>query len=268
LEQSLINSFKSLLYTIPGSKERDQISYLLNRSVQFHLGDELTEAISNTIKHSPHTIEHNLDFLSVPFPATWVEWNESPRYYNGHIVENDKSYPEKVGALIATHPEDDNGVIAVIAWRDSKNNVDHSQAILSWNNYAFQKMSNDARKYFGKGKDETFARIMSLVQTSVPNGFKEEMEILYDVKETDKSLDEFHLDALKNSSGETMFLLTFLLMLQTNQTKITQSPESLDENVVYNCHLDNNQKQKIFIKPKGFFRNKKLKGTTLEWFPL
>lgn len=265
MSQSLIKSFKSLLYTIPGSKEREQISDLLNKSVEFRLDDDLTKAISKTIRYYPSTLEHNLDFLSVPFPSTWIEWNAEARTPEGCIIEDNKIYPEKVGALLATHPDDSNGVITVVAWKDKNQKVDHSQAILSWHNASFEKMSKDARNFYGTGKDEIFARIMSLVQTSVPAGFTEEMEILHDANKDSKSLDAYHWDAHRNSSAETMFILTFLLMLQTEQTVLSKLQEDDEEIATYKCSLVDTLKKPLFRKPKGFYRKKGLQGTKLQW---
>ena len=264
--RSLIYDLKDMLYNIPGSPEREHIATLLNESVRFKMDANLTRAIATTIDKSTYTIEHNLDFLDVPFESTWVEWDEKDRHINGYIVEDDKNYPDKIGVLLAKNPSHQDGIIGFVAWKTG-DKVDHSQAILSWNLSSFEGFSLQARKLFSKEKNEVFARIMSLINTSVPDGFIEEMKVLYDVSDGhEKNLQDFYNDAHKNASAETLFIITFLLMLQTKQTKIIKQDLG-DEEFIYECRLENNSPRKFFSKPKGFVRKNSMKGATLEWHP-
>lgn len=264
--KSLLKDLQDLIYNIPGSQERDHIAILLNKAVKFEISPPLIQAISNTIDKSTYTIEHNLDFLNIPFESTWIEWDEHERHKNGYLIEEDKHYPDKIGVLLAQNPSNENGVIGIVAWKTG-NNIDHSQAVLSWNMETFKDFSYQARKFFSKDKNEVFARILSIVNTSVPQGFQEEMRILYDLNESNgKQIDDFYEDAHRNASSETLFILGFLLMLQTEQTNIMRK-ELLGDDFIYECNLIENSPRYLFSKPKGFQRRNLMRGAKLSWHP-
>lgn len=265
-DNTLFSEFKKLLYNIPGSPERDQIAILLNEAVRFEINRDLTKSITKTLDEQPYTIEHNLDFLEVPFPSTWIEWSPHDRNSDGYVVEEDKEYPDIVGTLLAKNPTNENGVIAIIAWKTQRK-VDHSQAVLSWNNLALSEMSDHARRSFSKTKTEVFARIMALMNTSVPSGFLTEMNALYDPDiNQHKSLEDFYDEAHANASAEALFIISFLLMLQTNQTKIIKHEEE-DNGYYYECLLEDKLPKKLLFTPKGFHRKNSMRGTKLEWYP-
>lgn len=261
-DNSLHNDFKALLASIPGAPERERILQLLPQATCIALDDSITQNVSDTLSDQTWTVEHNLDFFTLPAPITWIEWNEKARRTDMDLMRDGAVHPERVGVLLARHEEDPQTIVGAVAWRLPDGKTDHAAAFISWNEDQISSLSKSARHSFSKVKTECLARMMSLVYTHVPSGFISEMEVLEDVRDRGESIEQMTDIARREASAEALFVIASALMLQCSEARIEVQGEW------HVAKADDAGKKKPWLsrfRKPGFQRKNSRKGATLRW---
>ena len=252
-----MQDFIKVIDGVPGATERDQIKYCVTNARPLLIGDAVVTDLSKVVTQFPHTIEHNLDFLSVPFKHLWIEWNEAARVEDTQYLRENRVYPEKIGVLVISYDEERGVFIAIVAWQFENGNIDYSHAILSWSTDVLSSHSEHARHRYSKVPSEVWLRLMSVTSSSIPEGFYDEIAILIESDDLNVSESQIHAEAQENSSAELLFLFSVLLFLQTRQSEITTICETDEEQEYYLLSQKQASVPKRFWRtPKGFSREK------------
>ena len=263
-----MQEFLKLIDGVPGATERDQIKYWLTNSRPICLDDTVTEVLSKNLNEYPHTLEHNLDFIDLPFQYTWIEWSESSRSRDVENILVDRSRPSKVGVLLTPYEQSAGVTIGIVAWQFENGGVDYSHAVLSWSSDILSDHSSHARHRYSKVPKEVWMRIMSITASSIPEGFFDEISILIESDGIPRSEEEFHQEAHENSSAELLFILSVLLFLQTEQSKVQGIYNPDGEFQFYLCDYEPNDKKHLFKTPNGFYRSVAKKDISLSFYPV
>ena len=118
-----MKDFIKVIDGVPGATERDQIKYCITNAKPIVVSDDAVKILSDVISEAPHTIEQNMDFLSVPFKHIWLEWDEKSRLDDSYVLREDRLYPQKIGALIVNYNEAQGVFVAIVAWQFENGNV-------------------------------------------------------------------------------------------------------------------------------------------------
>ncbi|MHA6346929.1 hypothetical protein [Roseivivax sp. CAU 1761] len=176
--------------------------------------------MADTLNSRPHTVERNLDFLTLPAGVSWFEWSEAARRTDIELLMHDVEHPERVGVLVAYANDDVGDVVGTVAWRFRDGRVDHAPAFFSWSETALADLSAKARHRYSQVPAESWARMMSLIYTHVPGGYVEEMEVLSDLREKGPDISTMAGSARREASAEALFMFATLLMLQTERYSV------------------------------------------------
>lgn len=257
----LIEELCTMLASVPGAPERERLLQLLPRAVRFDLSDPLVTSVSDTLAHEASTIEQNLDFLDLPSPVCWFEWNEDARRGDTSLMHDNREHPVRTGVLLAIHEEDPSIIVGTTAWRLPDGRVDHAASFFSWNEPHLASLASRARQFFSRDQKECWARIMTMVYTHVPTGFIEEMDVLRDIRTEDEDIEKLKDDARRDASAEALFMMGVLLMTQTSRLR-TQ-----DGSTTVSLGIDTTPRKKLSIRRQlnGFYRRPQKKGHRLEW---
>jgi hypothetical protein len=260
-QKPLLEDLCTMLASVPGAQERERLLQLLPRAVRFDLSDPLVTAVSDTLAHEASTIEHNLDFLDLPAPVCWFEWNEEARRVDTNLMHDNREHPVRTGVLLAMHEEDPSIIVGTTAWRLADGRVDHAASFFSWNEPHLAALANRARKFFSRDQKECWARIMTMVYTHVPSGFEEEMDVLRDIRTEDEDLERLKDDARRDASAEALFMMGLLLMTQTSIFDV------VDGETTATLGIGEPRPQKFWQRRKlnGFYRRAVGTGHRLEW---
>ncbi|MBO9428443.1 hypothetical protein [Sulfitobacter sp. R18_1] len=260
-QKSLLEDLCAMFSSVPGAAERERLLQLLPRAVRFDLSDPLVTAVSDTLAQEASTIEHNLDFLDLPAPVCWFEWNEDARRGDTSLLHDNREHPVRTGVLLAIHEEDPSIIVGTTAWRLPDGRVDHAASFFSWNEPHLAALSRRARQFFSRDQKECWARIMSMVYTHIPSGFEEEMDVLRDIRAEGEDMDRLKDDARRDASAEALFMMGLLLMTQTSRLQVT------DEEHQALLSIDTSEQNKFSLRRRtnGFYRRPQKKGHRLEW---
>lgn len=267
-EQPLADGLLRLVRGFPGAKERDQIAALVSCATRYDLRDDLVRAVSDTVWAEPSSVERNLDFFDLPSPITWVEYRDAPRRRaeaegGGAALLSGTRAPSKVGALLCEFPEDPGTTLALVAWRHADGSVHHATAMLCWRAEALRWLSQGAREMFGRGREESWARMMARTDTFVPPGFRTEMEILYR-DGGPEAVRQAEDAARRDASSEGLFLLGALLMLRTADAAVEEVSGHPSGRATRRAALAA-RRPRWWRRDRGFQRNDARAGATLSW---
>lgn len=257
-----IEEFSAALSNVPGAKERLQIQGLLEQATKYKISESVVKEVSDVINHIPYSLEHSLDHATIKNPIMWIEWEEKHRGGDLEALKGAKK-PERIGILLSEYPEHENVVIGVVAWKWDNANIDHASALMTWDQHHLQDLANNAREYFGRGLRESWARMLSTINTFIPEGFKEEIEFLHDA-EVHQPVAEIFEAERRNVSAEAIFVFAILAFMNTNAAKIEPVE---DEKIQQTAFVVKNSgyHKKWWHKKKGFVRHDK--APFLSWRP-
>ncbi len=258
-DSGLLNGLRAFLASVPGAPERERLLSLLSEAKTIQVDDVVTSSISDTLASRSWMVEQNLDFLMLPYDPVWIEWSEKARGTDIDLLQDGVQHPERVGVLLARADEDVIG--CSVAWQLPDGRVDLAPAFVSINSADMAQHSQQARHRYSKVSTESWARIMSLIFTSIPKSFLDEMEELQDVKEGDVDIEKMSNAARREVSAEALFVVAILVFLSCGQRKITEG----DAGDLVLSHGDKNWRSSFW--PSGFSRKNGFSGTYLRYKP-
>lgn len=212
--KSLFDEVFGALWNVVGSTERDQIIGLMSHARRIRLSPDLAQAVSRTMRDGLDTIESHLGYIGMNHPILWVEYPHAARSTAWSNVPGEADVVRDVGALITAFPDDPQKMAIFVAWRTSGGSVFHSYAMLYWDRADFLKCAANAQR---GPVEEISNRLLELAKVSIPNGFREEMEVWQNVKSGDDHFESAVTQTSLNVVGEHIFLLTTMLLLSTPQ---------------------------------------------------
>lgn len=219
--EMLADRLHETMLALPGAPERAQVAGLLKRARRHVLSPEVVETVHRTVREVPHTIERNLDFLGYPGAPLWFEYENDSRAPAEQAITGNRTlfHPKRLGFLLEGAEADANAgerLLALVAWQFTDGSVHFSPALLYWDVDRLAELAQLARDKLGSGRDESQARMMHLVQLSIPQGFAAETEIVCD---NAVELEEAKAASMRDSAGEGLFVLAVMLLMTTEQVK-------------------------------------------------
>lgn len=220
---TLAEALSSAMKSIPGASEREQVAGLLARAPRFVLTDEVADAVRKTMDCVPTTIEQNLHRIRLPAdPVIWLEWNGPGEAPEAPLPIKGARRPDRLGALISRHPDDPGLLVTLVAWSFPDGSVHHSYAVMIWSQPHLADLAAGARHVFGRGRDESLARMMAQAHAFVPDGLMEEMSLIAE-GDQDAKLDDSVAATMRDVTSESVFLMTALLFMRTTAARQTSS---------------------------------------------
>jgi hypothetical protein len=265
--ESLLKDVQALFASMPGAPEREHLLTLLPRAAVLDLSDDFVRATSDTLALQAHTIEHNLDFLSLPADVCWIEWNEAARSAEFMPADQRRNMPDRIGVLLSRAEEADDLVVGTVCWRMPDGHVDHAAAFFVYHENQMTSLSQQARRSLSQVNKECWARIMALVYTHVPPGFSAEMEVLEDLRDDTPGLQTLEHDARRDVSAEALFAISALLLLYTPSAVLAEVDDRIIVNLAPQVPSWKDRLLKKVSKP-GFTRRKTKAGAILGWRPV
>ncbi|EPX84035.1 hypothetical protein [Salipiger mucosus] len=262
-QKSLLEDLQAMLASVPGAPERERLLALLPSARRFDISDEMATSVTDTLNERPHTLEHNLDFLILPDGVCWFEWSERARRTDVDVLMHDVEHPERVGVMIAYANDDTRLVLGTVAWRFPDGRVDHAPAFFSWDEEHLGDLARRARHSYSHVAAESWARMMSMIYTHVPEGYVQEMEVLEDLRDRGPDIDTMAGSARREASAEALFMIGVLLMSQTGRA----ASEGQGDREILKM-IPAGKRLNPIPRPKGFSRRRVRGGTKLEWRPV
>lgn len=188
-----------------GSIEHIQFGVLLSNAKKIVLDNKVANDIFYLYRNNINDVEKNMDLISIPENGIWIEWSNDITKTRNIGIGN-------LGCLFVKDPNQENKIVIITAWKDELGEFKHCYGISSIDLYDIYNHSYGARIKYSNNYFHSISRIMSYIFVTIPEGFKEEIEIFKNEKlvEGENTEEDFFL---RDASLDVVYALTSLLIL-------------------------------------------------------
>lgn len=187
-----------------GSDEHMQIAGLINEAKKNVIEKDTAIEIRRFLNENPAAIEKGLSYIQRPEKPVWYEWPLETR--SGHGGDENA----RTGCLIAPHPADEELILAVTGWSTDGTTARHAFSVALFDTGSMDQLSKLANSRTKTSPEASLARILSAIETTMPPGFGDEINILTD---NDPMA---HQRSYRDATAEIPYLLSIMLLERCN----------------------------------------------------
>jgi len=184
-----------------GSEEHLQIAGFLREADRTVIAKDAALAVRDFVYEDPWQVECNLDLVERPTGPVWYEWPLETKA--GHGGGDGAT----TGCLVLPYPGDEEAMAVVTGW-DNGGNPRHSFAVALIDTALLANLAWGARNLYSDEREDSLARMMSVVTAGMPHGFSDEISIL-----TDGDKDAVDA-AMRDATAEMPFLMAMFVFLK------------------------------------------------------
>lgn len=237
-----------------GVKTHLDLARLVGEAEAYRLTDQASGSLARTIENATASVEENMDLIRLPEDGVWIEFSDAPRRLDVQPMPG-ATHPETVGIFACPDPTEPDRIILLTAWDFPGGDVHHSYAAAAISLTNISQRSFLARTRYGKGRNESIARMIDLAMVYHPFGFEDEvryatdMNVAYGFQDSEKALEATRRDVVL----EVPFALAALLLV--TGTKGTHSWHESDG--IWDVDLDLDAPRRDLIDRIGLGRLRK-----------
>jgi hypothetical protein len=184
-----------------GSDQHIELAGLIKEADRYSLSEDAAEDVRRHCADNPWGVESNMDLIDWPKRPLWIEWR-------GYLRNVERGENPLSGFLVLPHPEYENKFVVFSATETSEVRARHSYATAVLDTDQMAVHAWQARRFYSKTPDEALERLMSVINVTMSNDFRDEMLITNDYDAT--VIDS----ALRDASADIPFFLTVMVAMR------------------------------------------------------